>query len=217
MTSPHYIIWDLDGTLLNTLKDLYLAVNHALTSFGMPQRSMEEVRQFVGNGVRRLMVLAVPDGEANPQFEACFAEFKTYYTAHCKENTCLYPGLNEALAQLHHLGIPMAIVSNKLQAGVDELHHEWFSGLIDVAIGEREGVRRKPAPDMVLEAMRRLGATPEECIYVGDSEVDIATARAAGIACISVTWGFRSADFLAEAGATAFAHSPEDILRLVRP
>ena len=209
------IIWDLDGTLMDTLEDLYLAVNHALRTFGMPERTFEEVRQFVGNGVRRLMVLATPDGEANTQFEAVFAEFKSYYVDHCQDHTGLYPGIAETLRTLKAQGKRMAVVSNKLQAGVDELYEVYFKDTIEVAIGERPEVARKPAPDMVHLALEKLGVDASTAVYIGDSDVDVATARNSELPCISVLWGFRDKDFLIAHGATTFAERPADIIDIV--
>ena len=210
------IIWDLDGTLMDTLQDLYLATNHALRAFGMPERSLDEVRCFVGNGVRRLIQLAVPQGDSNPLFEDVFKEFKAYYVEHCQDNTDLYPGIADTLQALKEAGYRMAVVSNKLQTGVDELHKEYFSQYIDVAIGERSGISRKPAPDMVVQALQELGADKEEAVYIGDSDVDIMTARNSGLPCISVLWGFRDRDFLLEHGATTFAQQPRDIIDLLK-
>lgn len=209
------IIWDLDGTLLDTLKDLHLATNHALMEHGMPERTFEEVRRFVGNGVRRLMVLSVPDGDNNPVFEDTFASFKSYYVEHCMDNTGLYPGIRETLKELKAKGYHMAIVSNKLQAGVTELHETFFKDTIEVAIGERPDVRRKPEPDMVYLAMKELGATTEDSVYIGDSEVDVATGRGAGLPCISVLWGFRTKEELLQHGATTFVDTPQEIIRLL--
>lgn len=209
------IIWDLDGTLMDSLQDLFLAVNHALRQYSMPERTYDEVRQFVGNGVRRLMILSVPNGDANPLFEDVFASFKAYYVNHCQDNTGLYPGISETLQRLKAAGCRMAIVSNKLQAGVDELYGAYFKDTIDVAIGERPEVRRKPQPDMVLLAMEQLGVTKEEAVYIGDSEVDVATARNAGLPCISVLWGFRDRETLVNCGANMFVGKPEEICSLL--
>ena len=206
------IIWDLDGTLMDTLQDLWLSTNHALKVYGMKERTFEEVRSFVGNGVRKLIERAVPDGENNPQFEEVFAEFKRHYMVHCKDNTGLYPGIAATLRELKARGMRMAIVSNKLQAGVTELHREWFADTIEVAIGEREGMARKPAPDMVETALRELGVGKENAVYIGDSDVDLATARNAGLPCISVLWGFRDRDFLERHGATTFIEKPDELL-----
>lgn len=205
------IIWDLDGTLLDTLQDLYLSVNHALRQHNMPERTLEEVRQFVGNGVRRLMELSVPGGETNPQFEDTFATFKRYYVLHCQDNTGLYPGIKATLEALKAKGYRMAVVSNKLQAGVTELYETYFKDTIEIAIGERPEVRRKPQADMVHLALRQLGVSASEAVYVGDSEVDVATARNAGLPCISVLWGFRDKETLQRSGATTFLSAPQDI------
>ena len=210
------IIWDLDGTLMDTLKDLYLAVNHALSTYNLPERTLDEVCQFVGNGVRNLMLRAVGD-EQHPQFENIFAEFKAYYVVHCQDNTGLYEGIAETLKTLKQKGVKMAVVSNKLQAGVDELYQNYFKDSIDVAIGERTGIPRKPAPDMVNLAIKELGLSKEDggIVYVGDSDVDIMTARNSGLPCISVLWGFRDKEFLLAHGATTFADKPSDIINMI--
>jgi len=206
------IVWDLDGTLMDTLQDLSDATNHALRQFGMPEHSIDEIRQYVGNGVRRLIQLAVPEGEKNPQFENVFAEFKAYYMVHCKDHTCLYDGIAETLKCLKTLGYRMAVVSNKLQSGVDELYEVYFKDSIEVAIGECPEVARKPAPDMVWKALDRMGVAREEAVYVGDSDVDVATAKNSGLPCISVLWGFRDKGFLLDHGATTFVEKPADII-----
>ena len=209
------VVFDLDGTLLDTLKDLAEAVNYALRKQGMPERTLEEVRRFVGNGVRLLMIRAVPDGESNPLFEETFDLFKTYYGEHCNDNTKPYDGIMELLSTLKEKGYAVAIVSNKIDFAVKELNELYFKGIVPVAIGEKEGIRRKPAPDTVFEALKELGKTKEEAVYVGDSDVDIETAKNAGMPCISVLWGFRDKEFLDEHGATHYAKNAEDVLRLV--
>ncbi len=210
------IVWDLDGTLMDTLQDLHDAVNYALQKFGMPQHNIEEIRQFVGNGVRRLVQLSVPEGEENPQFEEVFAEFRAYYMVHCKDHTCLYDGIAETLRELKSLGYRMAVVSNKLQSGVDELYEQYFKETIEVAIGERPEMARKPAPDMVYAALDALGVSKEEAVYIGDSDVDVATARNSGLPCISVLWGFRSKEFLLTQGGNLFVEKPSQIIALLR-
>lgn len=206
------VIFDLDGTLTYTLEDLCRSVNHALRSCGMRERTLNEVRQFVGNGVRKLMERAVPLGTSSEEFERCFSMFREYYVLHCQDNTVLYDGIEDMLAELHRRGIPMAIVSNKLQAGVDELADRFYGKYINVAIGERQGIPRKPAPDMVHLAMLELGVSVDETVYIGDSDVDIDTALAAGLPCISVLWGFRDREFLIEHGATQFVSHPSELL-----
>lgn len=209
------VIFDLDGTLLDTLQDLADAANYALRKEGMPERTIDEVRRFVGNGVRLLMIRAVPGGESNPLFEETFAQFKEYYGEHCNDNTKPYEGMIELLETLKSKGYSVAIVSNKIDFAVKELSALYFKGIVPVAIGEKEGVRRKPEPDTVREALKELGRTAEEAVYVGDSDVDIETAKNAGMPCISVLWGFRDREFLEEHGAKRYARTAEDVLKLV--
>ena len=216
-------IFDLDGTLLDTLQDLANSVNYALRQHGMPEHSIDDIRRFVGNGVRLLMERAVPDGARNPQFEAAFATFRQYYMQHSLDTTRPYDGIPELIHELKARGCQMAVVSNKMMAATQELVRHFFPD-IPVAIGEHEaaGIRKKPAPDTVYEALRQLGIIhhpssiihqTSDIVYVGDSEVDIETARNSGLPCISVLWGFRSCDFLLAHGATTFAERPADILR----
>lgn len=205
-------IFDLDGTLLDTLQDLTDSTNYALLQYGMPTRSRDEIRTFVGNGVRLLIERAVPSGTRDCDTIKVFETFRQHYLLHSLDSTQPYPGIPELLAQLKNSGKKIAIVSNKLQSGVDELHHRFFADYVDVAIGEKIGIARKPSPEMVFEALRRLGSTPEESIYIGDSEVDLQTAHNAALPCICVLWGFRDKDFLLTHGAIRFAQSPEDIL-----
>jgi phosphoglycolate phosphatase len=222
-------IFDLDGTLLDTLQDLANSVNYALRRHGMPEHSLDAVRSFVGNGVRLLMERAVPDGAQNPQFEDTFATFRQHYMQHSLDSTRPYDGIPELIGELKARGCRMAVVSNKMMAATQELVRHFFPD-IPVAIGEHEaaGIRKKPAPDTVYEALRQLGYTvvggsaadthtvPADinAVYVGDSDVDLQTARNAGLPCISVLWGFRSRDFLTVHGATSFARHPLDILKL---
>ncbi len=209
------VIFDLDGTLLDTLQDLADATNYALRKQGMPERTIEEVRQFVGNGVRLLMIRAIPGGEENPLFEETFALFKSYYGEHCNDHTRPYEGIMELLATLREKGYAVAIVSNKIDFAVKELSKLYFQGIVPVAIGEKEGIRRKPAPDTVFEALKELDRTKEEAVYVGDSDVDIETAQNAGMPCISVLWGFRDKAFLETHGASHYAEKAEEILKYV--
>ena len=206
-------VFDLDGTLLDTLQDLANSVNYALRQHGMPEHSIVDIRRFVGNGVRLLMERAVPDGARNPQFEAAFATFRQYYMQHSLDTTRPYDGIPELIHELKARGCQMAVVSNKMMAATQELVHHFFPD-IPVAIGEHEaaGIRKKPAPDTVFEALRQLEFG--NAVYIGDSEVDIETARNSGLPCISVLWGFRSRDFLLTHGATTFAEHPLDILTL---
>ena len=209
------VIFDLDGTLLNTLEDLQGSVNYALAAYQMPQRSLEEIRRFVGNGVQRLIELAVPQKTSEEMLEGVFSSFKEHYAIHCNDKTDLFPGIQELLVRLKAEGFRTAIVSNKLQEGVDALYKQYFEKNIEVAIGAREGIRKKPAPDSVFEAMKLLDAHKKRTVYIGDSEVDIATAHNAGLPCITVTWGFRNKQEQEEAGGDVFAETPEEIFDLL--
>lgn len=207
-------IFDLDGTLLNTLDDLVSAVNFALHSYGMPEHTRDDIRRFVGNGVRLLMIRAVPDGEKNPQFEEVFNTFRQYYMQHSLDTTRPYDGIQEVLLTLRQRGCRLAVVSNKFDAATKELCKYFFPHSIEVAVGEHEaeGIRKKPAPDTVIEALSQLGVSADNAVYVGDSDVDLQTAHNAGLPCISVLWGFRDKDFLLAHGATTFITSPQKLL-----
>lgn len=215
MTTICAIIFDLDGTLTDTLRDLCDSTNYALRQMGWPERSMDEVRRFVGNGVRKLIERAVPQGVTTIAISRCFSHFQRHYLRHCQDHTSLYPGVAEMLQAVHDRGIRTAIVSNKLQAGVDELYETYFRDVVDVAIGQREGIPLKPAPDMVELALRELDATKAMSVYVGDSEVDVQTAHNVGLPCISVLWGFRDQPQLQQAGATTFICSPSELLDIL--
>ena len=184
------ILFDLDGTLLDTLADLSDAVNHVLISRGCPVRREEEIRSFIGNGIGKLMERALPEALATPDFEEALAAFKTYYMAHCTAKTRPYDGIPDLLGELKAVGFRLAVVSNKNDAAVKILTEHFFPGLIDASIGQREEVPAKPAPDMVEIALSQLGVNREQTVYVGDSEVDSATAANAGLPLILVTWGF---------------------------
>ena len=205
-------IFDLDGTLLSSLDDLAASTNYALRWAGMPERTTEEVRMFVGNGVKLLMERAIPDGLQNPRFEEVYAKFREHYLKHNLDRTRPYEGVIGMLRELKRRGKKLAIVSNKFYAATQELVRHFFADTIEVAIGERENIRKKPAPDTVLEALRQLGAPKEGAVYVGDSDVDVMTAKNSGLPCISVLWGFRDKDFLIEHGATLFVEKPQEIL-----
>jgi phosphoglycolate phosphatase len=207
-------VFDLDGTLLDTLGDLAASTNYALRTYGMPEHSLDDVRRFVGNGVRMLMERAVPQGADNPQFEAAFQTFREHYMQHSLDTTKPYDGIIETLEALKAEGCRLAVVSNKMMAATQELCRHFFRDTIEVAIGEHEaqGIRKKPAPDTVNEAFRQLGVGKERAVYVGDSDVDILTARHSGLPCISVLWGFRDRDFLIQHGAETFISAPSELL-----
>lgn len=205
-------IFDLDGTLLDTLQDLAASTNYALRSSDMPEHSVDDVRRFVGNGVKKLMERAVPGGLDNPKFDETYATFRRHYMKNSMNTTRPYPGMIQLLVELKRRGKNMAVVSNKFYNATQELCRHFFSDYISVAIGERENIRKKPAPDTVIEALRQLNVSADNAVYVGDSDVDIATAKNSGLPCISVLWGFRDKDFLIEHGAEIFARKPEDIV-----
>ena len=202
------ILWDLDGTLLDTLDDLTDGTNYVMRQFGYPQHSKDAVRRFVGNGARRLMEQAVPAGK---DVDEALAAFQTYYSAHCQIKTAPYPGILEALKTLGEK-YPMAIVSNKPDTAVKPLCAQYFPGLY--ARGESADCPRKPAPDMVYKAMEAIGV--EKCIYVGDSEVDVLTAKNANVPCLSVLWGFRDRPELAAAGGSCFCDNTRDLPGIIR-
>ncbi len=208
------IIFDLDGTLLNTLDDLWASVNYSLAQNGYPCRSKEEVRRFLGNGVRVLIEKSMPDGSSNEEIEEVLNTFRPYYVAHAMEATRPYDGVAEMLKELKRKGYKTAIVSNKPDAAVQELYESMFKDKIDIALGERPDVRRKPSPDMVLKVMKLLSSSREESIYVGDSEVDYSTAKNSGLPCISVSWGFRDRDYLVSIGSERIIDTPNELLSL---
>ena len=210
------VIFDMDGTVLDTLSDLAGAINHELSRYHMPQRTENEVRSFVGNGIRVALKLAATEGTTDEVLDDMVADFRTYYDAHCLDNTKPYEGITELMKSLSEKGCKLGIVSNKIDSAVKELSDRFFKEYVTVAIGEKPGINRKPAPDTVLEAMKELGSSKEETVYVGDSEVDVLTAKNTGIPCISVLWGFRDKDFLKENGATTFADAPSEILDLIK-
>lgn len=207
------VIFDLDGTLLNTLDDLHASTNYALTHHGLPTRTIGEVRQFVGNGIRNLIRLAVAPHTDDKLIDEVHATFDAHYSAHHLDRTAPYPGIVELVRMLREKGVGCCVVSNKGDYAVQPLVEHFFPGLFDVACGEREkdGIRRKPWPDTVLACMRELGASKESTVYVGDSEVDLLTAKNAGIPCIIVTWGFRDEAYLLEQGARVIAHTNDEL------
>ena len=205
------ILFDLDGTLLDTLDDLHNAVNHTMTQFGCPQRTREEVRRFVGNGVDHLIRLSLPGKADDPDFETVCAAYRSYYNTHAQDKTAPYPGILAALSELA-AEYPVAVVSNKPDAAVRLLCQDYFGSIY--ALGQRSDIPRKPAPDMLRLAMAAIGI--DRCIYVGDSEVDVLTAKNASVPCLSVTWGFRDRDTLAQAGAAHYCDDPADLPRCIR-
>lgn len=215
MTPVKAVIFDMDGTVLDTLFDLTDSVNHALTAYGFPTRSSDEIRSFLGNGAKMLIHLSVPEGTPSNIEDAVLSHHIDYYALHCNEKTRVYDGIVALLDELRAKGIKTAVVSNKSDIHVKELVQDYFDGLFDVAIGVNDRLPRKPAPDMPLAVMEHLGVDSAETIYVGDSEVDVLTAANAGLQMIAVTWGFRDLQTLTAAGATVFADNAERLSGLI--
>ncbi len=208
-------IFDLDGTILNTLHDLAASTNAALTALGYPTRSVDEVRRFVGNGIRLLIERAVPAGTPTAQTDEVYRCFMAHYAQHCADTTRPYDGIPELLRALRAAGCRTAVVSNKADSAVQPLCRRYFDGLFDAAVGERPGVRKKPAPDSVNEILRQLAIPRTQAVYIGDSDVDIHTAQNAQMDCISVDWGFRSRAFLVENGASRIVSTPQALQALI--
>lgn len=206
------VIFDLDGTLLYTLADLADSTNMTMEHFGYPHRTYDDVRQFVGNGVTELIRRAVPETLSEERFEEIVAYQREVYSQHHLDKTVPYDGVMDLLKSLKARGVTTAVVSNKAQGSVTSLSEHFFGDLISVSVGEAPGIRKKPAPDTVNMAMEQLGAGHYDSVYIGDSEVDVATARNAGIDCIAVDWGFRSREELKEAGAGIICSTPEEVL-----
>ncbi len=209
------IVFDLDGTLIDTLEDLKDSVNYAMNVYGFPERSLEEIRTFVGNGVGKLIERAIPDGIENPLYKECLKVFQDHYSKNMQNKTAPYNGIKELLAELKDRGFKMAVVSNKFDSAVKELVKEFFGDYIKVAIGESENVSRKPAPDTVIKALAELGSAPDKAVYVGDSEVDVMTAKNSKLTCIGVTWGFRTREVLEKEGAQYIIDEPHQLLSIL--
>ena len=211
----HAVIFDLDGTLLNTLGDLRAATNHALEVRGLPPHSMEEIRQFIGNGIRLLICRAMPEGTPEAEIDAALDDFKAYYAAHIHDRTVPYDGIPQLLTALRKRGIKVAVLSNKIDSASQQLIEYFFPGKTDVVFGEHVGVPRKPDPTSCRMVMQQLGVQPEQVLYVGDSGTDMQTAKNAGLYAVGVTWGFRSKEVLLVYGADVLVHRPEQILQIL--
>ena len=209
------VIFDLDGTLLNTLGDLRNAVNYALSCFGLPARTTDEVRMFIGNGVRNLIVRAMPEGASEDDIAKALGYFREYYNSHLNVETCPYEGIIDMLTSLRGSGVKVCINSNKYDAALKELCAHHFNGLYIQAEGESATCPRKPDPSAALMLAGKCGIEPDEMAYIGDSNVDIRTACNAGMTPIYVSWGFRTREFLKEQGAEIIVSRPEEILELV--
>lgn len=209
------VVFDLDGTLLDTLGDLRDSVNYALKKNNLPERTTEEIRSFVGNGIRLLIERSVPENTVLEITDKCFSDFKEYYKDHSAILTKPYDGIIELMKALKSRGVKIAVVSNKADFAVKTLMEDYFSGIYDCAYGERAGVERKPAPDGVLGAISEIGAEIENTIYIGDSEVDVETSKNAKLPCIAVTWGFRDKEVLESLNPEYIVDSPSDILNII--
>lgn len=209
------LIFDLDGTLLDTAKDLHIALNYALEKHGFRPKTEQETLALLGNGIEALVAGAIKNGKENPQFEATFLTFKDYYSVHLNDYTKPYPGIMALLRELKARHIKMGIVSNKFDEGVKALASRFFKGYIDYAQGVCATVQKKPAPDAVFALIKEQKAENEKNIYIGDSEVDLKTAQNAGLPCISVSWGFRTRSFLDNIGAQIIINTPKDLLKYI--
>lgn len=208
-------IFDLDGTILYTLEDLKISLNHALSKNGLPERTLDETRRFVGNGIRKLIERAVPENSDPGLVDKVFDDFNLHYKEHCTDHTRPYEGIPELLSALRESGVKTAVLSNKADYGVQELCARYFPGMFDFAAGEKAGVRKKPAPDGVFAILEKLGVSAADTVYIGDSEVDIETAENAGMDSIIVDWGFRERELLISRGAKVIASAPKEVLRLI--
>ncbi len=208
-------IFDMDGTILDTINDLADSVNHSLNTYGFPARSLEEIRTFIGNGLAQLIHLSVPAGTAESVEKKVFEEHKRYYALHAADKTKPYEGIAELLKRLKEHGIKTAVVSNKNDPNVKALADRYFTGLFDACIGVRDGVPRKPAPDLVNIALNELNAAKSDTVYIGDSEVDVATAKNSGLSMITVLWGYRTREELLEKGAENFVSTADELSKIL--
>lgn len=209
------VLFDLDGTLLDTLTDLSNSVNFALRTHKLPERTIQEIRAFLGNGIRNLIEKSVPFNTSVEVLDKVFQSFKTYYLKHGLDYTTPYAGILPLLEKLKKESFKMAIISNKVDAAVQQLNSQFFADYMDIAVGEKPNVKRKPAPDSVLFAIEALGAQPDTTLYIGDSEVDYETARAASVKCVLVTWGFRDEHDLKLLKSDFYANSPEELYNII--
>ena len=209
------IVFDMDGTILDTLEDLKNSMNHTLKLHNMPERTLDEIRSFVGNGIRKLIERAVMSGTSTEQIDVIHKDFMEHYEIHCADFTRPYDGVNDLIKELRNRGYKTAVVSNKADGAVQDLCVQYFPGLFDLAIGERPEIAKKPAADMINLALNKLNVSKEKAVYIGDSDVDVATARNSKLDMIAVDWGFRTREFLMEQGAETIVSKPEEILELV--
>jgi phosphoglycolate phosphatase len=209
------IIFDLDGTLLNTLDDLHACFNYAINSFGYPSRSLEEIRNFVGNGIKKAIERALPHRVEDEELNKIVDCFKSYYQLHMLDLTKPYDGIIDMLTELKEKNYKIAVVSNKFDEAVKKLCKNYYGELVDIAVGEGYKIRKKPEIDGILKVIEIMHSSIQKSIYVGDSEVDIQTANNAKMDCISVLWGFKDKEFLIEHNAKIFAEKPKDIIKII--
>lgn len=209
------VLFDFDGTLLYTVKDLADAVNYALEKHAYPTHSVKTIQGFVGNGVATLVARAIPGGTENPDYAAALAQFKAFYALHSMDNTAPYEGIQEMLTELKAQGRKMAIVTNKYQVAAEELRRRFFDDTVPLIVGDLEGRERKPAPDAAYLAMELLDAKKEDCVYVGDTEVDMQTAANAGIDFVACAWGYRTRRQLEELGIPLIADTPAELVGMI--
>lgn len=214
MSKYKVAVFDMDGTVLDTLADMHACVNHILSSYGCPTRTYDEVRSFVGNGIGPLLARSFP-ADYKKDDKKVFGEFMDYYREHCVDKTKPYDGITKLLSDLKDSGVKIAIVSNKPHLAVNQLAERFFSGLYDVAVGEIEGLAKKPAPDEVFYALDQLGENKTAAVYIGDSDVDLMTAKNSGLDCISVSWGFKTKEFLMSLGAKTIVDEPSEALEKI--
>ena len=210
------LVWDLDGTLLNTIDDLADSVNFALSKYNLPNKTVAEVKNAVGSGVALLIARCINKGSENPNFAEILRTFKGHYSKNSAVKTAPYPKITEILKTLKERGYKLAVVSNKFESAVIELCKKYFPSTFDVIIGETAQIKRKPAPDMLFAALKLLKTQPQEIYFIGDSEVDVQTAQNAEIKCLSALWGFREKDILLASGATNFLTTPKDIFKFLK-
>ena len=213
--NKHLLIFDMDGTILNTIEDITSAVNYILSKHDMPLRAVDEVKFFVGNGLKKTLLRSVPEGTDEAFVDSIYSDFTSYYKEHSRENTKPYDGIVECIHLLKDKGYKLAVVSNKRHEAVLKLCEEFFEGCFDMALGDQEGINIKPAPDMVYRVLDELGFSKEDALYIADSDVDIMTARNSGLDCITVSWGFRSREFLVQKGASVIIDKPADLLEIL--
>lgn len=218
MNSAKYelVIFDMDGTILNTIEDLADSLNHVLELFGYPNHTLDEVKSFVGNGLKKLIERAAPEGVSEEIRNQIYREYLKYYREHCADKTKPYDGIVSLIKNMRQYGKKTAVVSNKADAAVQDLCHQYFEGLFDAAVGERESIAKKPAPDMVDAILETLAVPRDKAVYIGDSEVDIAMARNAGMDCVIVSWGFREKVFLRSQGADRIVDTAEELQFLLQ-